>query len=307
MNKKTLILGGVLIVLIALAYVYQGPLKTWQSNLGKPNNFLAKVDTARLNKIEIINKESRINLEKLNEAWRVVGQAGDKNFSASPDLINEALAKLKEATAAELELTSTNKAKKSDFRTDDNGIKVRLYADDKPLADFIIGKTASDYRSSYLSLPEADNTYELKGVNLFLVFNKIDWRDRTIFSADKEKINKIRFQYPGRESTVEKKGGDWLGVKPYNFPVTQEKIKTMLNLMSDLSAVDIPEQSFAGTGLEKHLIIVEATGEGINNILMIGEKNKDGLYFAKRGDSDNIYLISKADRDELDKQIWQLK
>ena len=53
MNKKTLVLGGVLLALIVLAYAYHGPLKNWQNNLGKPKNIFAKIDTTKIDKIEI--------------------------------------------------------------------------------------------------------------------------------------------------------------------------------------------------------------------------------------------------------------
>ena len=34
---------------------------------------------------------------------------------------------------------------------------------------------------------------------------------------------------------------------------------------------------------------------------------EEELYYAKTGDSDNIYLITKEQRDELDKKIKELK
>jgi hypothetical protein len=138
------------------------------------------------------------------------------------------------------------------------------------------------------------------------VFEQAEWRDLTIFSSAKEKINKIRFQYPNREFTVEFKNDKWSGVLPEKFTVNQEKIGKIAQIMSSLKAREIPEQTFKNTGLEKHLIIIEAAGEAIDNVLMVGA-SQGGLSYAKRGESDNIYLIDKSARDELDKWIWQLK
>lgn len=174
------------------------------------------------------------------------------------------------------------------------------------MADFVIGKAGSDYMSAYISQPNTNNTYAVM-VNLYDTFNQNDWRDKIIFSSEKDKIAKVRFQYPGREFVMEKDGESWTGKTPYKFKVDSKKIDEILDVMSDLSAVKIPEQNFTGTGLEKHLIIAQATGEGVDNTLMIGTENEDGLYYAKKGNSDNIYLISKEQRNELNKQIWQLK
>jgi hypothetical protein len=59
--------------------------------------------------------------------------------------------------------------------------------------------------------------------------------------------------------------------------------------------------------LEKNQLIVEALGEGVKNILMVGNDNGKGLFYAKKGDSDIIYLISKSDRDGLNQNQAQLK
>jgi hypothetical protein len=303
MNKKTLILGGALIILIALAYIYQGPLRQWRANLGKPDNFLAKIDTEQISKMEIIKDSQTTILERESEKWKV---GGTNDFYVKDSVIDNAIQSLKKAAEGELRLVSSNKEKKSVFKTDESGIRVKLYQAGELAADFIIGKTGSDFVSTYISLPDADNTYAVKA-NLFSSFNQNEWRDRTIFSSDKEKIAKIRFQHPNREFAVEKVEGIWQGTSPYKFDVDENKIDKILNIMSNLTAVKIPEQNFEGTGLDKRDIIVQATGEGIDNTIMIGDENDEGYYYAKRADSDNIYLISKWQRDELNKQIWELK
>jgi hypothetical protein len=302
MNKKTFILGGILIVLVAFAYLYQGPLKKWQAGLGKSPNFLAKVDAKRIDKIEIVKEGKIVILEKQNDRYKV---GGTKDFYVEQVTADSLINEIEEAAKADLELVSSNKDKKGELKTDDSGVRVKLYQTGNMVADFIIGKMGSDFSSTYISTPNTDKTYSL-GVNLS-VFNQPEWRDRTIFSSDKEKINKIRFQYPTQEFTVEKINDEWKGTKPYSFSVSKEKIDKILDMMSDSTAVEIPEQNFAGTGLEKNNIIIQATGDGVDNTLMIGDNNKDGNYYAKRGNSDNIYLITKSQRDELNKKIQELK
>ena len=302
MNKKTLILAIVLIVMIALAYLYQGPLKKWQTNLGKTKNFLVKVEVDKIDKIEITTADKTVILEKQFQKWKI---SDTKNFYAQPQLVDELLKNLRELQQADLELVSKDKNTKSEFKTDQNGIAVKLFEGSK-ITLFTVGKTGPDFISAYLSQPEVATTYAVK-LNLETALTPSEWRETTIFSTAKEKITKIRFQYPNREFSLEKKDGQWTGILPSSFPVSQEKIEKILEIMSQLQATRIPEQTFAGTGLEKHLIIVQTTGEGVDNTLMVGQANKDNLYFAKTGDSDNIYLITKEQRDELDKWIWQLK
>lgn len=302
MNKKTLILGGVLIALIVLAYLYQGPLKKWQSNLGKPANLLAQVDLTKMDKIEVISAGQTAVLAKLGEKWKY---DNSKDFYVAPDIMTKVLESLTAAKASELELVSNNPERKSEFKTDSAGLTIKIYQQDKKTADFIIGGGAGAYGSSFISTLESRTTYSVKA-DLTGAFAPAEWRDLNIFSGAVDKITKIRFQYPNREFTVELKDGKWSGVLPEKFTVNKEKMDKIAGIMANLKAVEIPEQTFKNTGLDKHLMIIAAMGEAINNVLMVGSGQGE-LFYAKRGDSDNIYLINKSDRDELDKWIWQLK
>jgi len=336
MNKKNLVLGGILVVLIALAYFYQGLWQDWRSRKGQPENFLAVVDVNQINKIEITNSSQVTTLEKIGDRWKI---SGSGEFYVQDSLATNLNTSLEEATKSAVELASDNKDKKSEFQTDQSGIKIKLIQGEQVVADFIIGKRGTDYTSTYIAQLDSDKTYIVQA-NLS-VFNRSDWYDRTIFSGDRSTITKIRFQYPNREFTIEKvttndtdetdEEEQWQGMLPYKFDVSLEKINPILNIMANLTAAEIPEQIFEGTGLEKNLIIVQATGEGIDNTIMIGDpstgsrqdtiieedqptsaeatagEEEPQYYYAKKADSDNIYLISKSQRDQLDKQIWELK
>lgn len=291
-----------MIALIVAAYVFEGPLKKWQTNLGKPANFLAKINLDKIEKIEINNNEEISTLLKDGDRWKV---DGTKDFFVSQEAKSNLENNLRELSLADIELVSANKEKKKEFNTNENGVSVKITQGGEEI-DFIIGKPGSDYQSTYISRSDLTNTYSVK-INLLGLAGNIDWRDKTIFSSDKEKISKLRFQYPGREFVIEKIGDNWEGTKPYKFSVGKEKIQEVLNIMSGLKAISIPAQDFSGTGLEKNLIIVQALDNGVDNTIMVGKDNGEGLYYAKKGNSDNIYLITKAQRDELDKQIWQLK
>lgn len=300
MPKKTLILAIVLVALIALAYGYQSPLKKWQSDLGRPKNILAGIKVDLVNKIEITEQGNTLTLDKQGEKWKY---DDTKDFYADAAVMAKVFNELKAALSSETELVSNNNERKSEFKTDDSGMEIKIYQADREAANFIIGAAAG--AGSYVALPESAATYAVKA-DLGGAFKPAEWRDFTIFSTPAEKINKIRFQYPNREFTVELKNGQWSGVLPDKFAVKAEKIKPVLDIMSNLEAREIPAQVFANTDLNKHFIIIEASGQGVNNTLMVGGAT-DGLYYVKRGDSDNIYLISKQERDELDKWSWQLK
>jgi hypothetical protein len=316
MNKKNLILGGVLVILIILAFVFEGPFKTWKENWSKPDNFFANIDFNQINKISLSGVDEDITFVEVNDKWMI---DGTKDFWLTETQVNNIQSALVDAKNTDLELVSENQEKKSEFMTDENGKKVELLKDDELILEFFLGKTGNDFSSTYVSSQNSDNTYLVKAA-LSSAFNQSNWYDSNIFDSEAEKIDKIRFQYPNESFVIAKEVADneaeadsWKGIEPYDFNVKTENIEEIINIMSKLKAVEIPAQTFEGTGLENHEIIVQATGEGVDNTIMIGgEKlqeveDAEPLYYAKKADSDNIYLISKEQRDELEKKIWQFR
>ncbi len=301
MNKKNLILGGILVFLIIFAYIYQGPFQEWKKNTGKAKNFLAEVVLDEIDSVEITKDGETVFLEKKFSRWKI----GDtKDFYTSDTLADSLNFALESIGKKDLELAGDNMDKKISFDTDESGVLVKISQKDKTF-EFVVGKATADFSGNYISKKDDKKTYE---IDLKLGFlSQDDWRDKQMFSFMKERVIKMRFQYPDRQFFVEKVENEWKGILPYSFPVTEEKIDEILEVISNMSAVKIPEQSFSGTGLEKNLIIVQVVGEDVDAIIMVGEANDEELYFSKKGNSDNIYLINKEDRDILDKNIKDLK
>lgn len=312
MTKKNLILGGVLAVLVLSAYIFNGPLAEWRKNAGRPKNFVSGFQASDISRIEVEKNGKKIDIEKVSvetgssteEKWKI---ADTKDFYLSKDATDKITTSIRELLTSKLDLISEKKDKKKDFEVDDMGTKVSLKKGDKLAAEFIIGKMTNDYSGVFISQNNIDKIFSVKIAALNFAFSEDNLYNKTIFTTDTNNINKIRFQFPGREFTLEKKGDQWLGTLPKSFAVNRAKIDSIVNLMAGLTAAEIPAQNFKGTGLEKHEIIVQATGAGVDNTIIVGSKNDKGLYYAKTGKSDSIYLISKENRDALNKKIEDLK
>lgn len=302
MTKKNLILGGILIALVAAAYIYQGPMQAWKKKMNQPKNFFSSIDMDNLDKIEIKQDDKSTVLEKNGDKWAVAEQ---KSFSVKKEIMDEVIQKLKDAEQASLELVSTNKDKKADFRLGAEGITVMLQAKQKQLK-LLIGKTGPDYKSTYVAEEGQDRSYLLP-LSLETIFSMEDWRDKTIFNTDSAKISKVRFQTAKKQFVIEKNKDKWEGISPKKFGVNQDKMAKILENMSKMEAAAIPEQNFKGTDLDKAKLIIQATGDGIDNTLMVGRSNGKDQYFAKRSDSDNIYLITKDQFNALNQTESSLK
>ena len=306
MSRKNLFLLGVLVVLIAAAYIYQGPYQDWKEGQGEGNNVVAGVEVEQIESITFQKANATTTVAALqqdDQGWKL---ADSKEFyikdSSEKDL-EQALQDLSENT---WEVVSTNAENKEEFHTGTSSTHMEISLDGEETITLAVGKTGPDLQSSYISVPDSSRTY-LVDSEISSLAQKEQWGDPVVFDTDKENITELRFQYPDNEFVVRKENGEWRGTSPYNFQVSQDKIEEVVDIMADLTAADIPAQEFEGTGLSQHLIIVEASGEEVNNTLMVGESNDQGAYYAKKGKSDNIYLITEQQRDTLKTSIEELR
>lgn len=315
MNKQNIILLIVFLVLAGLAALYLGPISRHQLNQQKEPSFLAGLDLAGIDQIEIEQPEkSKITLnktEKNGEArWAITNWPG---FYVSKLEMKEIFEKLTELSTADLLLASNDQARKARFQTDnEQGIWVKLSKQNVMLASIIVGKNTRDYNYTYFSEPGLNQTYMARG-NIYGMFVKTEWRDRVIFDSDQDLINKVRFQYDSNGFTIEEKDNQWFAGE---VALDEYQVKKILKIMTQLSAARIPEQNFAKTSLEKNQLIVQATGPGIDNTLMVGdylvENQTDPntgtkLYYAKRGDSNNLYLLNVGTVSVLQTSVEKLK
>ena len=313
MNKKNLVLGGILAALIIIAFVSEGPLKDWRAKIGKVENILATVDFSQVSRIDINRPGETLSIEKDGDRWKI---AGTKVFYVRDDIIQGIELALNTAKEADALLASENVDKKDDFEVGESGTGISLRQGDTLLYEFVVGKVGADFTSTYVTRNDTKETYLIKA-NLNSALVRQDWYDPIILKSDIEKITKLRFQHPSTEFTAELLEDEWQGTLPYDFDVDKEKFEPILEIMANLVATDIPEQTFDGAGFDKDTIIVQATGEEIDNTIMIGGPRavdaeeevdpEDILYYAKRGDSDNIYLISAEQKELLDIRIQDLR
>lgn len=308
-----------MLILIVGSWLFNGPIKEWQAEWSKPKNFFAELDFALINQIEITEGEESMKLVLTDNRWLI---DGTKDFFVVEETMEMIKTSLEKARDAELELVGENPDKKGDFSTGETGVQIKLRQGETVLFDFVQGSASDDFTGSYFSEAEQDKTFFVPA-NLNNAFVRDDWFDKTIFAFAEEKVNRVRFQYPKTEFMVEKKEDNvkstedetlyfWEGTEPYQFRVDDEKIKNIINSLSSLEASSIPAQTFEGTGLEKNLIIVEVSlDDESSHTIMVGispnEEADTVEFFAKRGDSDNIYMIRKDIRDSLDTTIRGLR
>ncbi len=292
MNKKNLILLIILVVLVGVGAGYQYFWLPKKNITDQQVNWLAKVNLAEVDKIVIKKNGQTTTLSRDGERWRVVTDGQWYVNEALVDNFNQAWQR---ATISKMSLVSNNRDSKAELKTDGSGLKVQLLSKDNQLLDFYIGLSQSGH--TYVSRSDTEASFEVAG-DLLSVFDYAEWRDFNIFNSGSDKIKQIKITQGKNILTLKKENSDWQLTGNPKLKLNQDKVARIVSLLGDLSATSIPEQKAKDTGLDKKIWTVEATGEGIRNILIIGNeemvnKKPGGNFFVKNAVSPNLYLLSK--------------
>lgn len=298
--SKNIILFLALIALMTTTWVYQGPYQQWQHKRKLPVNFMKL--NGQINRLEIVKGKTKISLAKEGDNWRVYGQEG--KFFANPVQMKTLVQALNDLGAAELEVASNNPKKQVDFMiVGQEALQITLKSD-KAETKFNVGKPTANYNGSYVGRDGDMKTYRLNSVNLQPLFGRMEWRDYSLFNLDSKQPNFLRLHYPDHEIKLTMRAGKWSDDKG-NSGYDKTQIDKLAGTLVGLSAVEIPKQDFKPTGLDKPAMIIELKGDGYDETLMLGKKGTKKTYYAKKGSSDNIYLLSSVDYETLARKLGE--
>ncbi|MEK7067841.1 MAG: DUF4340 domain-containing protein [Patescibacteria group bacterium] len=313
--KKNLTLIIILIVLVIGAYLYTGSYQNWQAKKQTADsaNWLVAVDMSLVDRIETQDKDGKTYvIKKENNLWLTEPD----NWPTEKIIMDALEEKLAELTKANLEVVSFNKDNKSNFEIGDNGLRVKLFQNDAEAGSFIMGKIASDYSSTYIGREGDDRTYRAP-ITFVRAFDTESWRDRTIFNLSSSGIDVITWRYQGQTIVInnlpDKRGEIYWHASSTLLRLNKEKVDGFLNSVTKLEASDVPEQTTAGTGLDKPALQLRLqgqapqdmpTGQGIDETLIIGNKNQTtSEYWLQKKSSGQIFLITEMDEKILAKNI----
>jgi len=305
-TKKNYTLFIILAILTTGAWIYSVPYQKWQAEQKNADvqNPVGDVNMSLVDKIEITDKNKVAHfVKKENDIWLY----GEEKWPAEKILIDNLEKTISNIISSEPEKVSINPQKKSNFGITDKSIVLKLFQGDVMMADFIIGNTSSDYTSTYISKENDDNTYSVPEV-LIGITDYTNWPDKTITNLQTESIDTITLAYPFQNIILTDKpavSGEvyWRSEKPYVVRLSKDKIEAFLLKAGKLEAVALSPQTETGTGLDKPALSLSLSGEGVNEKIIIGGTDAIGQYYLKQETTGRIFLITKANKDELFKQI----
>lgn len=287
--KTTILLASILGILIVATI--GASIMSNKKNAKKEGEAIVGINIDDITKIEIKNKEKIQILSKVDGQWLV---SSANNAKADFQAINGILSRIKEMKKEEL--VSEKADKRPNYEVDEEkGVEVKLFKGEEKISDFFLGKSGSDFDSTYVRMASEDKIYATKGFIRY-DFDRSDFRDLAIFKFDKEKVSEIKIEQAKKDAVIlQKKDGLWKAQWYDKFNVDEDKAKSLLSSLANLSSKDIVYgKDAASAGLINPFFKITIKFEdGSEEALNIGGKIEND-YYAKRSAADTIYILSES-------------
>lgn len=280
MKSKTYLYLGILAVLLVAAYFLTTDSGEKTTSYKLPDTKLFELDSVKVDKIEIVNKDGKVVLEKTSGEWRVVEPY---NYKIAATLAENAVSGLKNMKLESI--ISTNPEKKDMYGlSETDQAEVTVYESGVPKGKFLLGKSSAG-TSSYVKKPDSDNIYIADKLNMHdLVKAELnDWRDRGIISIPKEAINSVQYISGGETFLVSK---DTTG----KFFIGKDSVSgTFEGILNTLQKLE--------TNNFKDSTITDFTG--FNEAIVIDWGTKTELKFLKLDSAPVKYLLKVSGNDQI--------
>ncbi len=150
-------------------------------------------------KIEIKTPKEKIVLEKKNNAWRLLPH----EYPVEKNLINKIVDTLHQLTLTAL--VSESKDYRRYNLDKDKRIEVKAWSNGELVRHFLIGKTASSYRHTFVKLADDDRVYHARG-NFRSAFDQTtqSLRDKSVLSFGVSEIKAITITENGHTFTLKR-------------------------------------------------------------------------------------------------------
>jgi hypothetical protein len=195
------------------------------------------------------------------------------------------------------DMISSNPEKRALYQVDSTGVFVTFHdAGGDTLVRFVVGKRGPDYQSTYVRDVASGDVVLAPGY-LPPVFDrgKRTWQDRTVYSLEPDAVTEITIRRPGETLALRRdSAGEWFVSEPESAACNRDRMTRLVRSLAYLRGDELAgRMPVPASGLsEPDSSIGFGTADGLREELFFGNRNEDDRTFAKRADSEIVYLLS---------------
>lgn len=244
MNKnKTYLLGAVLVVLVIAAYFLtadRGVKTETEKTPEKEKEFFA-VDSANVDKIEIVRRNQKLVLQKIGGVWK---QTEPVEYLVNATFVPLAVGDLKNFVLSTTVSTNPSKLDVYGFN-DTNKATVTVFEKGVEKGVIVLGNAGVGAAQTFIKRPDKNAVYLAES---FLRMNFIrddidDWRDKLILSVPSGTVKSIEFIYANESFKITKDSANnfFIGKDSLQFG----NVEGYLNLIQNMNT-----QGFSDVSLD---------------------------------------------------------
>jgi Domain of unknown function (DUF4340) len=291
--------------------VYTLPKKIEEVLGTKPSDLrdrhLVRIDMDILDRITIdAARKGKTVLARKAESWTIASRnnqpANSGEVNRLLDLLkNEQVAKFVEDVASDLPKYGLDKPQLqlifSSFASENTA---ETTAGEHPFATVAFGKTDGD--NVYARLGDEPFVVAVRRALLDNIFtDPLQWQELAIFRFKPDEVHKLSVVTDRESALIRNANKEWTWVKG-NEPINQVNVQSLLNTLTVLRAVRWTGATTPAHAFEKPQITITFTtspDDKNTHKLVVDGPAGDGMWFARRDESEGTFVISNPDFNAL--------
>jgi hypothetical protein len=202
---------------------------------------LVTYDSSAVDRIQVTSGSSTVTLALEGGKWMITAPV---HFRADQSAVAAAISRGRKIEVRGL--VSNNPEKQGIFQVDSAGTLVQIFERGTQRAAFRIGKPGTRYDETYIRREGAAEVLVGEGPLTYLyVKSPNDWRDRTVFKANRDNITSIRYRYGDTTFTLSFTDSAW---QVDSRPASSAAVQNLLATLSNYLANDFLDSSFTPSG-----------------------------------------------------------
>jgi hypothetical protein len=292
--------GWILLAVAGLALLLANPFQdSVRVNNPEPETLFGGAAVLEADRVEIRDAGApAVLLTRGPEGWTV---ASRDDFPADTAAVGTILRAV--AAARSTGPVSTNPANRSKFQVDSTGVAVRISRGGEPLAAFTVGKSGSDFTTSYVLPEEGEAVHVVRGLNRNLFARPKGFRDASVLRFDPARVTELTLSGANGGWTLTRADSGWArsreGEAP--TPAAAAAVEDLLRNLGRLDADDFAAvRDTVDAGLDRpETAITVRFDDGTDAELWIGRDNGRNQRYAVRPGRRELYLLGQWRVDRL--------
>ncbi|MEK0444762.1 MAG: hypothetical protein RLZZ399_83 [Verrucomicrobiota bacterium] len=262
---------------------------------------VVKIEQNKVHSISIQNGDSKVELRKKDEVWRVEQPLSDRADGALVGQLLGAVESLRHDSKLEI-AANQEKEKWKEFGVAESDVRIKVQSDSGKETLLLLGKDSAVEGKIYVRSQGSNTVYVVSNSLKTQVTRKPDeFRDKKLSDTPSQQVQRVTVKTSEGELELEKKNNHWDLVKPLRARAADQKVNDLLaGVLTAQVSQFLPEATTPEQGLAepRATVVLQVEGQKEPVTLKVGaapsgDENKDRS-FARLSSRAAVTVLSNS-------------